>query len=73
MHVIFSHTSDPTGRAKVIHEFQGSAGDELDLYPGDEVVLLEHVGAEWFKGRLGLREGLFPASFVEVTKAILSL
>ena len=30
-------------------------------------MLLEQVDDDWFRGAFGMREGVFPASFVEVT------
>ena len=66
----FVEMIDTTGRARVLYEFNSNADDELSLLPGEEVVLLEKMGDEWFKGKKGSKEGIFPSSFVEVTKPI---
>lgn len=66
----FVEEFDYTGRAVACFDYQASAGDELSLAPGVEIVLLDTVGADWFLGRIGPREGIFPASFVEVTKPL---
>ena len=33
---------------------------------GDEIVLLKRIDDEWYMGRLGDQEGMFPVKFVEV-------
>ena len=48
------------------HPFSAEGPDELTIAPGEKIELLERVGSEWYKGRLGRREGLFPAHFVEI-------
>ena len=33
---------------------------------GDEIVLLKRIDDEWYIGRLGDHEGMFPVKFVEI-------
>ena len=33
---------------------------------GDEIVLLKRIDDEWYMGRLGDLEGMFPVKFVEI-------
>ena len=33
---------------------------------GDEIVLLKRIDDEWYIGRLGNQEGMFPIKFVEI-------
>ena len=33
---------------------------------GDEIVLLKRIDDEWYVGRLGDQEGMFPVKFVEI-------
>lgn len=50
----------------VLYDFVGETEEDLALNVGDSVEIIEAVGDEWLRGRIGGREGLFPASFVEV-------
>lgn len=49
-----------------VYQFAAASADELSLSVGDTVELLERVGAEWLKGRLRGKEGIFPSQFVEI-------
>jgi len=58
--------SDKTCRA--IYDFEPSNPTELRLQQGDEVHVLEEAGLGWWKGRLGDKVGIFPASHILVCK-----
>ncbi|RUS78867.1 hypothetical protein EGW08_013372, partial [Elysia chlorotica] len=45
---------------------EGDEDSELALEEGDVVRLVERVGDEWLRGELKGRQGIFPASFVEI-------
>lgn len=46
--------------------FAAEGPGELSIAEGDQVELIERVDAAWMKGRLGGKEGIFPAEFVKV-------
>ncbi|KAI8725444.1 hypothetical protein NCS52_00115500 [Fusarium sp. LHS14.1] len=55
-------------KGKMLYAFEGSGDGELTVPEGRDVVLLEpDDGSGWIKVRLGYKEGLVPASYVEVT------
>lgn len=56
----------PNGMARCLHDFSGETEDDLPMTAGDEVELLEEIDADWLKGRLNAREGIFPREFVEI-------
>ena len=49
-----------------LYDFEAGGADELSLSVGDTVELLARAGAEWLRGRLEGREGIFPSKFVEI-------
>ena len=62
--------SDRTCR--VIYDFEPCTPAELCLRVGDEVQVLEEAGLGWWRGRLGDRVGVFPASHILVCNDNLS-
>ncbi|XP_069782545.1 SH3 domain-containing protein 19 isoform X2 [Narcine bancroftii] len=56
------------GIAKALFTFVGENEDELDFKVGDIIMLLEFIDADWMKGELQGKEGIFPRSFVQVLK-----
>ncbi|UPL01535.1 hypothetical protein LCI18_012469 [Fusarium solani-melongenae] len=55
-------------KGKMLYAFEGSGDGELTVPEGRDVVLLEpDDGSGWVKVRLGYKEGLVPASYVEIT------
>ena len=56
-------------KCKALFEFQGETDNELSFAAGDVIELQEEVDADWMRGRLGSKEGIFPSSFVEVVAA----
>ena len=53
-----------------IYDFSGETLDDLSFVSGDRIELLEHVGADWLKGSLNGRTGMFPSAFVEIHEDI---
>ncbi|XP_062992086.1 SH3 domain-containing protein 19 isoform X2 [Elgaria multicarinata webbii] len=53
-------------QAIVLHDFPAEHTDDLDLYSGETVYLLEKIDDEWYRGKCKNRTGIFPASFVKV-------
>ncbi|ORY69428.1 hypothetical protein BCR35DRAFT_308005 [Leucosporidium creatinivorum] len=53
-------------RVRAIYDFEGGQGpDELPFAKGDVIRVLETVYADWWRGELRGREGIFPANRVE--------
>ena len=59
-------------RGKVISDFPGDHPEDLPLFTGGFVYLLEKLGDGWYKGILpgGNEEGIFPETFIEVIEAL---
>jgi len=57
---------------RVIYDFEPSTKMELRLQAGDEVQVLEEAGLGWWRGRLGDKVGVFPASHIIVCNENLS-
>ncbi|KAG2465652.1 SH3 domain-containing protein 19 isoform X1 [Polypterus senegalus] len=51
-----------------VYDFIGQSDEDLTFYKGDCIQIIEHIDSEWLRGRLGGKEGIFPAVFVEYTK-----
>lgn len=52
-------------RVRAIYDFEGGQGpDELPFIKGDVIRVLETVYADWWRGELRGREGIFPANRV---------
>ncbi|XP_051866345.1 SH3 domain-containing protein 19 isoform X5 [Pristis pectinata] len=56
------------GMAKALYNFVGENEDELNFKVGDTIILLESIDADWLKGELHGKEGIFPRNFVQVLK-----
>ncbi|RMJ19230.1 hypothetical protein BHE90_013787 [Fusarium euwallaceae] len=55
-------------KGKMLYAFEGNGDGELTVPEGRDVVVLEpDDGSGWIKVRLGYKEGLVPASYVEIT------
>ncbi|XP_032223286.2 SH3 domain-containing protein 19 [Nematostella vectensis] len=55
-----------------LYSFTGESEDELTMWAGDTIQLLEIVNDDWLKGSLNGKTGIFPSSYVELTPAIKS-
>ncbi|KAI1442910.1 FCH-domain-containing protein [Annulohypoxylon stygium] len=60
-------------KGKMLYGFEASGGDEVSVPEGREVVVLEpDDGSGWVKVRAGYKEGIVPASYLEIfPKAII--
>lgn len=55
-------------KGKMLYAFEASGDGELTVPEGRDVVVLEpDDGSGWIKVRLGYKEGLVPASYLEIT------
>lgn len=52
--------------AIALYDYEPSAMDDLSFNAGDEIVLVKKIDDEWYVGRLGDQEGMFPVKFVEI-------
>ncbi|XP_033210810.1 uncharacterized protein B0303.7-like isoform X2 [Belonocnema kinseyi] len=55
---------EPYGIA--LYNFPETQVGDLALKEGDTVILLRVVNDEWMEGRIGNREGMFPANFIDI-------
>uniref|UniRef100_A0A3Q3RTZ5 SH3 domain-containing protein n=1 Tax=Mastacembelus armatus TaxID=205130 RepID=A0A3Q3RTZ5_9TELE len=51
--------------AVALFDFPGQTAEDLSFHKGALIRVTEHVDAEWRRGRLKGREGLFPAAFTQ--------
>nr|XP_006813065.1 PREDICTED: titin-like [Saccoglossus kowalevskii] len=56
------------GKARAKYNFSGETNMELSFKKGDQITLIRRVDNNWAEGRLGNRRGIFPVSYIEVTK-----
>ncbi|KAL6118324.1 uncharacterized protein ACO6RY_03143 [Pungitius sinensis] len=55
-------------RCVALFDYEGEEDDELTFSQGDVIGLLQLVGAEWGRGQIHGRVGVFPLNFVEVVE-----
>jgi hypothetical protein len=56
------------GTAEAKYNFSPQTSKELELKKGDRVTLIRRVDDNWYEGRLGQRQGIFPCNYVEVLR-----
>ncbi|XP_032488957.1 SH3 domain-containing protein 19 isoform X5 [Phocoena sinus] len=49
---------------EALHSFTAETSDDLSFKRGDQILIMERVDSDWYRGRLRDREGIFPAVFV---------
>ena len=52
---------------KALFDFKPQEENELEFRKGDLIDVVEKDDANWWRGRLGDREGLFPANYVAIS------
>ncbi|KAI0134636.1 hypothetical protein BJ170DRAFT_610618 [Xylariales sp. AK1849] len=68
-----SGASKPEQRGKVLYAFEANGDGELSVTDGRDVTILEpDDGAGWIRVRAGFKEGIIPASYLEVYPAAAS-
>ncbi|XP_078682711.1 uncharacterized protein LOC144917047 isoform X2 [Branchiostoma floridae x Branchiostoma belcheri] len=55
-------------RAVALYNFEPGQSDDLGFKKGDTIFLLGKVGADWYRGKCGKKEGMFPATYVNVVE-----
>ncbi|XP_065186183.1 SH3 domain-containing protein 19-like [Sycon ciliatum] len=51
-------------------DFEGQDSSELTFSKGDMIDIVDRIDADWLKGKLNGKEGIFPDAFVQVLKDI---
>lgn len=51
--------------AVALFDFPGQTADDLSFHKGALIQVIEHIDAEWRRGRLEGRDGLYPAAFTQ--------
>uniref|UniRef100_A0A0B7A9T0 Sorbin and SH3 domain-containing protein 1 n=1 Tax=Arion vulgaris TaxID=1028688 RepID=A0A0B7A9T0_9EUPU len=59
---------DAEGQARAKFNFTGQSTVELSLRKLEFVTLLRRVDENWFEGRVGGRQGIFPVAYVEIIR-----
>lgn len=67
----YSQSVDPaTGEYEALFDFNTTNVGELSFKCGEVIITTEWIGDDWMYGRIGAREGMFPANFVKVLKEL---
>ncbi|XP_067267096.1 SH3 and cysteine-rich domain-containing protein 2-like [Chanodichthys erythropterus] len=48
-----------------LYKFLPQEKNDLELHPGDRLMVIDDSNEEWWKGKCGDKIGLFPANFVQ--------
>lgn len=51
--------------AEALFDFPGQTAEDLSFHKGALIQVTEHIDAEWKRGRLEGREGIYPAAFTQ--------
>ena len=51
-----------------LYDFTGTAADELSFEKGDKIEITEIINDDWLRGKHNGREGMFPRTFVQLSK-----
>ena len=54
----------------MVQKYDAAVEDDLPFKAGDEVILIQQVDDQWFRGFAHGRMGLFPSNFVEVLTSL---
>ncbi|XP_044039759.1 SH3 domain-containing protein 19-like isoform X2 [Siniperca chuatsi] len=55
--------------AVAVFDFPGQTAEDLSFHKGALIQVTEHIDAEWRRGRLEGREGIYPAAFTQSCQA----
>ena len=56
------------GLARAKYTFNSQTSVELSLRKGENVTLLRQVDDNWYEGRAGNQQGIFPVTYVEIIR-----
>jgi hypothetical protein len=54
----------PPERKMALYEYIAQQADELGFSAGDIITIISKEHADWWKGQIGDRTGVFPSNFV---------
>lgn len=54
---------------EAMYDYSPQQPEDLQLHVGDKVKVLEHTSADWWKGAVNGREGMFPSNYVKRVEA----
>ena len=54
------------GYCVALHGFSGERDDDLRFDAGDRIAVTAHLDADWLRGKVHGRDGIFPAAFVTI-------
>ncbi|KAJ3098720.1 hypothetical protein HDU97_003779 [Phlyctochytrium planicorne] len=57
--------TSPTRTVVAIDDYRSDVDGDLTFRQGEQIEILEDVDENWYRGRLGRREGIFPKSYVK--------
>ncbi|XP_022240387.1 nostrin-like [Limulus polyphemus] len=57
--------SNAHGWCQALYFYQANLDDELTIYAGDLIKILEKIDINWWKGDLNGKVGLFPSTYVQ--------
>lgn len=57
-------------RAKVIYQYDATDETQISIYENEIIEVSDTSNEEWWKGRVGNRNGWFPSSYVELIKEL---
>ncbi|KAK0415821.1 hypothetical protein QR680_012139 [Steinernema hermaphroditum] len=55
--------------AKALYDYDSPIQGDLQFFAGDLITVFEQIDAEWCKGEVRGRTGIFPVNFVEISNA----
>ncbi|KAJ3076175.1 SH3 domain-containing YSC84-like protein 1, partial [Rhizoclosmatium hyalinum] len=56
----------PSGpRVRALYDFDGQRDGDLSFRAGDEIIVVQEAANDWWTGRIGAKEGVFPANYVQ--------
>ena len=66
--LVTMHTSlSVAERYEAIYDFEGQEEGDLVFSAGDIIEVISKEAGDWWKGRLGTKQGIFPANYVTPT------
>ena len=63
--VLASSSAGNQPMCKALYDYDATQNDELTIKEGDSIMLLDASNPDWWFGKLNMREGMFPAAYVQ--------
>ncbi|ESP02370.1 hypothetical protein LOTGIDRAFT_99918, partial [Lottia gigantea] len=55
----------PTNSVKALYDLEAQGSDELGFKKGDIILVTDQVDANWRRGKLNGKTGIFPVNYVK--------